>query len=590
MGINQQQSQSQQQQPVNVIRNVGTMVARGGYIGHDHVEHPDDVEGYDFGGPVRGAPMSFPSRPFMNPSTPMPSMAAARTPMGRMGDIFSGDPQARFGAMENLDTRVQGAIQGNPAAERIYGDVRGVMPRMLGFARGGMVMDDPIARHIEEQTGISPEAINRERSFEAGGVGEESEGYQDGGEVDGGGVTGTPINYDQLYQMAGDYGIPGAGPREGGYPVTPQTEMTPGGQKPQVETETPPPDAGAPAVGDTAQPPTSDLVKPPRGGEPPPKDPAVEEALRPKYRGPTGPGSPNYVPPSDTGVPGAPQVPPGMRTRPNPDKPGNWIVEPDPNFRRGPDPTTKQWPAAIVPAKQPYAGDPRFKFVNPQEGDKSKVPERINPDAAPGGRYRAYTPISLVAGPPAGTNARDPMTGERLHIEPGELDQPEDVSITGRFGRRLAAQTSLGAARMLELQRQGAFEPEEIRRELRRRRDRGYAGGGVVGTTSPGFIPSGPVGGAPIIAGAPSFTSEMPRGMARGGPVAPTTGGFVSQALSPSGGGQVDDVPARLNEGEYVIPRDVVQFKGKEFFHKLIMQARKNREAHQQSYFGGARG
>jgi hypothetical protein len=79
--------------------------------------------------------------------------------------------------------------------------------------------------------------------------------------------------------------------------------------------------------------------------------------------------------------------------------------------------------------------------------------------------------------------------------------------------------------------------------------------------------------------------------MARGGPIAPTTGGFVSQALSPSDGHQVDDVPARLNEGEYVIPRDVVQFKGKEFFHKLIAQSRKNREAHQQSYFGGgARG
>jgi len=231
------------------------------------------------------------------------------------------------------------------------------------------------------------------------------------------------------------------------------------------------------------------------------------------------------------------------------------------------------------------------------------------------------------------------MTGEWLTLQPGELGQ-EDASITGKFGRRLAAQTALGAAQMLEMQRAGVFEPEEIRRELRRQR-RGYAGGGVVGTTAAGFTPSGPVGGAPISTGAPSFTSGMTRGMARGGevgglaaedvpslqayrdaplidrpleernvskelyditgpqyeppeppyarggPVAPTTGGFVSQALSPSGGGQVDDVPARLNEGEYVIPRDVVQFKGKEFFHKLIMQARKNREAHQQSFFDG---
>jgi hypothetical protein len=200
------------------------------------------------------------------------------------------------------------------------------------------------------------------------------------------------------------------------------------------------------------------------------------------------------------------------------------------------------------------------------------------------------------------------------------------------------------------------------------RRRRGYAGGGVVGTTASGFNPSGPVSGAPI--GSPTLTSGVAGGMARGGPVGesearseqmrqarimaaarpdyygtllpqavrfgegpgaggidemtgqpnigfqsifpsvreetipnspagygfayahggpvdPTTGGFVSQALSPSNGKQVDDVPARLNEGEYVIPRDVVQFKGKEFFHKLIAQSRKNREAHQQSFFGG---
>jgi len=67
---------------------------------------------------------------------------------------------------------------------------------------------------------------------------------------------------------------------------------------------------------------------------------------------------------------------------------------------------------------------------------------------------------------------------------------------------------------------------------------------------------------------------------ARGGAVAPTTGGFVSQALSPSNGRQVDDVPARLNEGEYVIPRDVVHWKGKDFFHKLIAQSRKTRAMH----------
>jgi hypothetical protein len=52
-------------------------------------------------------------------------------------------------------------------------------------------------------------------------------------------------------------------------------------------------------------------------------------------------------------------------------------------------------------------------------------------------------------------------------------------------------------------------------------------------------------------------------------------GGYISPALSASHGEEVDDVSARLNAGEYVIPRDVVDFKGKEFFSKLIAQARK---------------
>ena len=65
--------------------------------------------------------------------------------------------------------------------------------------------------------------------------------------------------------------------------------------------------------------------------------------------------------------------------------------------------------------------------------------------------------------------------------------------------------------------------------------------------------------------------------MAGGGQVEPTQGGFVSRELSPSGGSKTDDVQARLNAGEFVIPKDVAHWKGKEFFYKLIAQARKNR-------------
>jgi hypothetical protein len=73
--------------------------------------------------------------------------------------------------------------------------------------------------------------------------------------------------------------------------------------------------------------------------------------------------------------------------------------------------------------------------------------------------------------------------------------------------------------------------------------------------------------------------SDYAQGGAVGGRPAPgaTTGGFVSKQLSPSGGQQVDDVPANLNADEFVVPRDVALWKGQEFFQKLIEQSRKAR-------------
>jgi hypothetical protein len=76
----------------------------------------------------------------------------------------------------------------------------------------------------------------------------------------------------------------------------------------------------------------------------------------------------------------------------------------------------------------------------------------------------------------------------------------------------------------------------------------------------------------------------QPQRMQRGGPAQrprgpnprqATSGGFVSRELSPSGGSQTDDVNAQLNVGEFVIPKDVAKWKGREFFYKLIQQARK---------------
>lgn len=73
-------------------------------------------------------------------------------------------------------------------------------------------------------------------------------------------------------------------------------------------------------------------------------------------------------------------------------------------------------------------------------------------------------------------------------------------------------------------------------------------------------------------------------GYARGGQVQPrqrgqlpTTGGAVPRSASPSQGRQTDDISARLNAGEFVMPRDVVAHKGSEFFQNLIKKSRQAR-------------
>ena len=54
-------------------------------------------------------------------------------------------------------------------------------------------------------------------------------------------------------------------------------------------------------------------------------------------------------------------------------------------------------------------------------------------------------------------------------------------------------------------------------------------------------------------------------------------GGDIGYDESPSAGARVDDVPANLTAGEFVIPKDVAEWKGQEFFYKLMAQARKMR-------------
>lgn len=67
-----------------------------------------------------------------------------------------------------------------------------------------------------------------------------------------------------------------------------------------------------------------------------------------------------------------------------------------------------------------------------------------------------------------------------------------------------------------------------------------------------------------------------------GGPVnglpPPQDGGVIHEGMSPSGGELVDDVPARLNAGEFVIPEDVVSWYGEKHMYSLIEKANKDRE------------
>jgi len=60
-------------------------------------------------------------------------------------------------------------------------------------------------------------------------------------------------------------------------------------------------------------------------------------------------------------------------------------------------------------------------------------------------------------------------------------------------------------------------------------------------------------------------------------------GGVIHEGMSPSGGEVVDDVPARLNAGEFVIPDDVVSWYGEKHMYGLIEKASKERDMAKQT-------
>lgn len=78
-------------------------------------------------------------------------------------------------------------------------------------------------------------------------------------------------------------------------------------------------------------------------------------------------------------------------------------------------------------------------------------------------------------------------------------------------------------------------------------------------------------GGEVPPAGTPLPPTALPTGPNHSGvPVPP--------GVSPSGGAAPDDVPANLSAGEFVVPEDVVRWRGEQWFQKEIMKARQERE------------
>jgi hypothetical protein len=99
--------------------------------------------------------------------------------------------------------------------------------------------------------------------------------------------------------------------------------------------------------------------------------------------------------------------------------------------------------------------------------------------------------------------------------------------------------------------------------------------GGTDVSTGYNYSPYNPVG----VPGGKGSVWATPQGVRYPGGIGPQmqAGGGIDDIESPSGGERVDDVPANLTAGEFVIPKDVTEWKGQEFFYKLMAQARKTR-------------
>lgn len=277
-------------------------------------------------------------------------------------------------------------------------------------------------------------------------------------------------------------------------------------------------------------------------------------------------------------------------------------------FTPAADSLTKDWQSYVSPERvSSEMGAAEATQAQAFEGQRKNIERSlesygINPsDPRYAGAMAANRTAEGASQAAAGTAARynTENVGRQLrqsalneaHLLPGQTATEQNVAMQGLTGATNAAfgNTSLGALTM-------GTTPQ-------------YLNAGVANTK---FQPLGSVSGSTNQSGSANQSSSVGssvgssnsnsstspvlnttpytgfRYMAEGGaiPEPGEGGGAIPPSMSPSGGQQVDDIPAqieqtggaaRLNAGEFVIPQDVTEWMGQKFFQDLIMKSRKAR-------------
>jgi hypothetical protein len=107
----------------------------------------------------------------------------------------------------------------------------------------------------------------------------------------------------------------------------------------------------------------------------------------------------------------------------------------------------------------------------------------------------------------------------------------------------------------------------------------GSLAGGLLGSVAGSVVPGVGTALGGMLGSAVGGAAGKAASAAEGGTIPPANGdNFVDPSASPSQGAITDDVPARLNAGEFVLPKDVVAWIGEEKLQKFIQKARGDRE------------